>query len=126
MKTEKEVYNFLSKHFPLWDWFRIENAVSSGIPDTNCHFKNKDIWLELKIGKPLLRPAQRAWFHRAGRVGRRAFVLVYDPAQLTFWVYRCPLRFNETFFNGKHLVTDSLVDAFLLKDIDILPLLLTK
>lgn len=75
------------------DWDRIENSVSSGMPDLvgsvnySCgdNICCLDFWLELKVSQTksvkgsLWKPTQVAWQTRAARRGRKVYNLVHRP-----------------------------------------------
>lgn len=64
--TEKDMWltlrNQLKQHCHIT---RIENAISFGTPDVHIGYKNKGLWVELKIEKTgnyfLMQPSQLAW-----------------------------------------------------------------
>jgi len=84
----------------LWKWMkkaklffkasldlnRVENGVSSGMPDTEGCLRGVQFWIELKCSarparpttpiKPKFRPAQVPWLKRRWKAGGRAFVLL--------------------------------------------------
>jgi hypothetical protein len=61
---------------------RIENAISFGTPDVHIGYRNRGLWVELKIEKPghyfLVQPSQLAWhFSRLKCQCYDSFFLVY-------------------------------------------------
>ena len=61
-RTEKALSHFIQKTFSQAYWERIENTASTGMPDLHGFYDGDEIWLELKVGKPLLQPSQISWF----------------------------------------------------------------
>lgn len=64
---------------------RIENAVSSGIPDINIHAYGEERWFEAKIcdhasgiHASKIRPSQYCWHRDQVRAGGNAFIVVYN------------------------------------------------
>ena len=62
---ESEFYAKLRSRLPGMP-VRIENAISSGLPDIALFFEGRTYWIELKVGtmRPLFRPAQRVMHTR--------------------------------------------------------------
>jgi hypothetical protein len=52
--TEVKLYNSFKKYLPIeFDVIRVENSVSSGMPDVYLrHYSGKHFWLENKIANP--------------------------------------------------------------------------
>lgn len=80
---------------------RIENAVSSGLPDVNCCYNGKDFWIELKIvreGRVQLRSSQTAWITARSGFGGRVVLLAKSDEDLI--MYRGIDVFNLAMSNG--------------------------
>lgn len=59
---------------------RVENLTMQGVPDINCCWDGKEIWIESKIyypehNSPLLEPEQHAWGFRRTHNGGKVWVL---------------------------------------------------
>lgn len=52
MKTEKDIWKYLSPRLKGRGWRRIEAVTPPGIPDVLGFYGGQTIWIELKIGKP--------------------------------------------------------------------------
>ena len=62
--------------------FRVENAVSVGMPDINVCYRGIEIWIEVKSainGELLLRPYQRAFMELRTRAGGECFIVALWP-----------------------------------------------
>lgn len=101
IRNEKQVYARLKAKWPEAHWQRIEDALATGVPDTNAHIPCDDhvitsieVWLESKVAKPGLaghitvdlHPQQRAWLKRRSNAGGT----VYVAWALRDKVYLCP------------------------------------
>ena len=65
---ENEVYQKVKQRLPTFDIDRIENAISSGMPDAVITHSTGMMWSELKVQSHLnilddCRPAQLAWLY---------------------------------------------------------------
>lgn len=63
----------------MCDVTRVENSISSGMPDINACINGVEFWIETKIMDPkcrtLLRPYQYAWIMRRSVAMGRVFVI---------------------------------------------------
>lgn len=60
---------------------RIENSVSAGMPDVIVLHGGQVVWIELKVGKPLLRAFQYTMQRRMLEQGIRPWVLMLDKVE---------------------------------------------
>lgn len=94
--TENDIFNRL-KNIDNCSWQRIETRTESGVPDVNGIVNGSqsnfgiEVWVELKIDVPRLKPSQVSWHTRARAYGRRNFVLTFHKDQ--YWLYR-PNKFK--------------------------------
>lgn len=77
--AEKTFNNWLRGKLP-GDYMRIENTTMQGVPDINCCWDGREIWIESKIyypdyESPLLEKEQFAWGFRRTHNGGTVWVL---------------------------------------------------
>ena len=78
--AEKSIYKKI-KSFTTGHYNRIENAVSSGMPDVHLCIEGKDYFIEVKEVESIdcqvsLRPAQYLWAVNRMRAGGDVYVLI--------------------------------------------------
>lgn len=99
MKPEAALYQWFKSHCH-GSWHRVENAISSGMPDVAVLYDGRTQWVELKVGETaLLRPAQYAWQLCAEKQGVRTLVILQHTNNGSLFFYRRPFHCN---FNGKY------------------------
>lgn len=60
---------------------RIENSITSGMPDAHICLNGVDLWIEFKVvkgGSPVIRPSQYAWHARRRSNGGKSFIIAVD------------------------------------------------
>ena len=99
MKPEAALYRWFKDHCH-GAWHRIENAISSGMPDVAVLYEGKTQWIELKVGETaLLRPAQHVWQMNAELQGVKTLVILQHTNNGSLFFYRRPFHCN---FDGKY------------------------
>lgn len=93
---EKDLYAAIKRALPEPHWQRLENSVGIGQPDVNCCWQSREFWLELKIGKPLIRPAQYAWGMRRAKQGGIAWIMSRHPVDKSLSLWRYPFKAAES------------------------------
>lgn len=92
--AELTLYTGLKRHLPRVHWVRLENIVSSGLPDLEGALEDHHAWLELKerprdSAAVFVRPSQRNWWAERSRVSRHLWLLVYTTNTETVTLHPC-------------------------------------
>ena len=92
--AELILYYGLKRHLPRVHWVRLENVVTSGLPDLEGAYSDQSAWLELKerprVTAPVyVRPSQRNWWLERTRVSRHLWLLVYTTAGQGVTLHPC-------------------------------------
>ena len=92
--TERDTYRLMRA--PLvergFEITRIENSISSGIPDFYYVKSGDQGWVELKVfrGNNLqhrITPNQEAWIWLHAKAGVRVFIIAGDPKDRSLWIW---------------------------------------
>ena len=101
---EKKFYLALKRNFPTWVWQRIEDSVSSGIPDClvlarddGYSWNDKFQWITIELkAQPhtnvQIRSSQIAWHIKA--VGGNSWILNMDPKLKSVTGWKFPFMFE--------------------------------
>ena len=88
MNPETQMYHRIKTWFEggrrKAHYTRIENIVSSGVPDVVLCSEGKDCWIEAKVqaaSRPHIRKTQHAWMYSHRLVGGIACVLIAEPTR---------------------------------------------
>lgn len=83
---EKALRKLLIKNMPEVHWQPIESGgVARGIPDLNGCWNGKEIWIELKQGRPRLSAFQKNWIRRRASAGGIVWVLTVADDTIYGW-----------------------------------------
>ncbi|TAK94336.1 hypothetical protein EPO05_06475 [Patescibacteria group bacterium] len=95
MKDEQKLNAWIREQLrTTCDVVRIENTISSGMPDLNICRQGHEVWVESKVmvlGRVLLRKEQFAWGVRRSAHGGHVRILAWHPAANTLFGWRYPL-----------------------------------
>lgn len=84
-KAYEKLKIWLSHSTKPVDLVRLENIISSGVPDVNACCDGIETWIELKSQyreMPYIRKAQHAWITRRRKHGGRVCIFVYNPLEM--------------------------------------------
>ena len=83
---EKVLRKLLIKNMPEVHWQPIETGgTARGVPDLNGCYLSREIWIELKQGKPRLSAFQMNWIRKRDNAGGRVWVVSIWNRQLFGW-----------------------------------------
>lgn len=84
---EAEFRAWFVKHLKSKGWFAkpVENTTSRGTPDVYVCKHGHSAWVELKVGKPLLRPEQNVFGFQHRCAGGSTLLLTVDREVLWCW-----------------------------------------
>lgn len=87
--TESDMWKRIKSKVRYGHWTRIENAVTSGVPDVYVCVGPKDFWIELKVLHRLIkfRPAELAWMSNRMREDRDTVILAADDNQWKIYYF---------------------------------------
>ena len=93
-RPEANFYDAFKRNHPTWFWQRIEDSISSGMPDVLCvPAMEQPVFIELKAlpwTNVQLRKSQVAWITEFASKGGLVWVFNRDPKTKIIHGYRAP------------------------------------
>lgn len=95
MRPETAFWSFLRERITVGHVIRIENGISSGLPDVNWCVYGHEVWIELKITKEngwevLIRKQQRIWGLARSQTGHGNVFIVALNQNDAIYVWKYP------------------------------------